>query len=124
LVLRVHEKTVTAWVCAFCCYGLQGAPHTKPSGRPPTLTPTQQEAFAELIEEGPVKAGVSGACWRSPMIQKRMCDRFGVFSNVFSIAQWLQNLGLSCHKAACISDHRDEEKRQAWRTTTWPQILR
>ena len=35
LALRVHEKTVTAWVCAFCCYGLQSAPHKKPSGRPP-----------------------------------------------------------------------------------------
>ena len=44
LVLRVHEKTVAAWVCAFCCYGLQGAPHKKPSGRPPKLTPTQKEA--------------------------------------------------------------------------------
>jgi hypothetical protein len=35
LVLRVHEKTVAAWVCAFCCYGLQGAPRKKPTGRPP-----------------------------------------------------------------------------------------
>jgi hypothetical protein len=26
VVLRVHEKTVVAWVCAFCCSGLQGAP--------------------------------------------------------------------------------------------------
>jgi transposase len=44
LVLRVHEKTAAAWVCAFCCSGLQGAPHKKPSGRPPKLTPTQKEA--------------------------------------------------------------------------------
>jgi hypothetical protein len=46
LILRVHEKTVAAWVCAFCCYGLQGAPHNKPAGRPPKLTPTQKEALA------------------------------------------------------------------------------
>jgi transposase len=124
LVLRVHEKTVAAWVCAFCCYGLQGAPHKKPSGRPPKLTPTQQEALADLIEAGPVKAGFSGACWRSPMIQKLIYDCFGVFYNVFYIAQLLKNLGFSFQKAACISDHLDEEKRQAWRTTTWPQILR
>ena len=124
LVLRVHEKTVAAWVCAFCCYGLHGAPHTKPSGRPPKLTPPQKEALAELIEEGPVKAGFSGACWRSPMIQKLIYDRFGVFYNVFYIAQLLKNLGFSFQKAAFLSDHLDEEKRQAWRTTTWPQLLR
>jgi transposase len=124
LVLRVHEKTVAAWVGAFCCDGLQGAPHKKPSGRPPKLTPTQKEALAALIEEGPVKAGFSGACWRSPMIQELIDDRFGVFYNVFYIAQLLKNLGFRFQKAACISAHLDEEKRQAWRTTTWPQILR
>ena len=67
LVLRVHEKTVGTWVHVFCCYGIQGAPRTKPIGRPPKLTPTQKATLATLIEEGPVKAGFSGACWRSPM---------------------------------------------------------
>jgi len=124
VVLRVQEKTVIKWVGVFCCYGLQGAPHQKPTGRPPTLTPTQQAALATLIDEGPVKAGFSGACWRSPMMQQLIYDRFGVFSNVFYIAQLLKNLGFSFQKAALVSDHLDKDKRQAWRTTTWPQILR
>jgi len=124
VVLRVQEKTVIKWVGVFCCYGLQGAPHQKPTGRPPKLTPTQQAALATLIDEGPVKAGFSGACWRSPMMQQLIYDRFGVFSNVFYIAQLLKNLGFSFQKAALVSDHLDKDKRQAWRTTTWPQILR
>ena len=124
LVLRVHEKTVVAWVCAFCCYGLHGAPHKKPTGRPPKLTPTQKEALAKLIEEGPVKAGFSGACWRSPMIQQLIYDRFGVLYNVFYIAQLLKNLGFSYQKAAFVSAHLDEDKRHAWCTTTWPQLVR
>src|SRR5215510_16088820 len=124
VVLRVQEKTVIKWVGVFCCYGLQGAPRQKPPGRPPKLTPTQQAALATLIDEGPVKAGFSGACWRSPMIQQLISDRFGVFYNVFYIAQLLKNLGFSFQKAAFVSDHLDKDKRQAWRTTTWPQILR
>jgi transposase len=48
LVLRVHEKTVAAWVRLFCCYGLKGAPRKKPTGRPPKLTPTQKAALAIL----------------------------------------------------------------------------
>ena len=68
LVLRVPEKTVAAWGNACCGYGVQGAPRQKPTGRPPKLTPTQQAALATLIDAGPVKAGFSGACWRSPMI--------------------------------------------------------
>jgi transposase len=123
-VLRVHEKTVAAWVGRFCCYGIHGAPRQKPTGRPPKLTPTHQAALATLIDEGPLKAGFSGACWRSPMIQQLIYDRFGVFYNVFYIAQLLKNLGFRYQKAAFVSDHLDEGKRQAWCTTTWPQILR
>ncbi len=124
LVLRVHEKTVATWVRMFCCYGLHGAARHKPPGRPPRLTPTQKAALATLIEEGPVKAGFSGACWRSPMIQQLIAERFGVYYKVFYIAQLLKNLGFSYQKAACVSDHLDEDKRNVWCTTTWPQLVR
>ena len=36
----------------------------------------------------------------------------------------LKNLGISYQKAAFVPDHLDERKRQEWRTTTRPQILR
>lgn len=124
LVLRVHEKTVATWVQVFCCYGSQGAPRRKPTGRPSKLTPTQKTTLVTLLDEGPVKAGFSGACWRSPMIQQLIFARFGVYYNVFYIAQLLKNLGFSYQKAAFVSAHLDELKRQEWRTTTWPQILR
>jgi len=124
VVLRVHEKTVAAWIRGFCCDGIHGTPHPKPTGRPPKLTPTQKAALATLIDEGPLKAGFSSACWRSPMIQQLIDDRFGVFYNIFYIAQLLKNLGFSYQKAAFVSDHLNEAKRQEWCTTTWPQILR
>src|SRR5262245_17669513 len=87
LVLRVHEQTVAAWVNACCCYGVQGVPRQKPTGRPPKLTSPQQAALAALMDEGPGQAGCSGACWRSPRIQELIYDRFGGFYNVFYIAQ-------------------------------------
>jgi len=123
VVLRVHEKTLAAWVCGFCCYGIHGAPRQKPTGRPPKLTPTQKAALATLIDEGPLQAGFSGACWRSPMVQQLIYDRFGVFYNVFYIAQLLKNLGFSYQKSAFVSDHLNEAQRHEWCTTTWPQIL-
>ena len=89
VVLRVHEKTVAAWVRRFCCEGIKGAPRHKPTGRPPKLTPTQKAALVILIDEGPLQAGFSSACWRSPMVQQLIYDHFGVFYNVFYIAQLL-----------------------------------
>jgi transposase len=94
VIRRVHEKTVAAWGRGFCCAGLQGAPHQKPTGRPPTLTPTPHAARATRSAAGPLQAGFRGACWRSPMIQQRMYERCGVFSTVVSSAQVLQHLGV------------------------------
>jgi transposase len=113
VVLRVPEQTVAAWVRVFCCCGLNGAPCKLPTGRPPTLTPTQTAALATLIDAGPVQAGFSSACWRSPMLQQLSDDRFGVFYNVFYSAQLLKNLGLRYQKAAFVSEPLDEGKRQA-----------
>jgi transposase len=58
------------------------------------------------------------------MIQQLISDRFGVSDNIFYIAQLRKNFGFSYQKAAFVSDHLHEQKRQEWRTTTWPQILR
>ena len=52
LVLRVHEKTVMTWLREFCCYGLQGAPRHKPTGRPPKLTPTQKPRWPPGLRRG------------------------------------------------------------------------
>jgi transposase len=76
------------------------------------------------MDEGPIQAGFRSACWRSPMIQPLIDERFGVFSNVFYSAQLLQNLGCSYQKAAFVSAHLDAETRHAWCPTTWPRIVR
>jgi hypothetical protein len=88
VVLRGHEQTGRPWRRACCCYGLQGAPHRQPPGRPPTLTPTPKAARVARREAGPVQAGFSGACGRSPMIQPRLYERVNVYYKVFYIAQW------------------------------------
>jgi hypothetical protein len=124
LVLRVHEKTVATWRRECCCYGLPGAPPPTPTGRPSNLTPTHKAARMTLRDAGPVHAGCSGACWRSPMIQPRIGARCGVYDSVCYLAPLRKNYGLSDQQAAFVSAPRDAGKRHAWRTTTWPQMLR
>jgi len=91
LVLRGHEQTVATWGHVFGCDGLQGAPRTKPSGRPPQRTPTPKATRATLLAAGPVQAGCSGAGWRSPRMPQWIDDRCGVFDHGFSMAQLLKH---------------------------------
>lgn len=122
--LKLSEESIRLWVNAFLLYGLEGLKISKPSGRPPKLTKTQKKELDKLITEGPDKAGFPGACWRSPMIQYLIYERFGVQYSVHYIAQLLKNMGFSYQKAKFVADHKDPEKRKQWLQITWPEILK
>lgn len=121
--LHVSVASLQHWLLLFLCYKLKGLRAKKPSGRKPKLTKQQKRQLGSLIDAGPVACGFASACWRSPMIQHLINQRFGIFYSVFYVAQLLDNLGFSYQKAAFVSDHLNEQKRQDWKDRTLPQIL-
>ncbi|MEW6127266.1 MAG: IS630 family transposase [Acidobacteriota bacterium] len=123
-VLQLSSAQVERYVHQFLCYGVRGVAFKPSTGRRPKLTKSQQQELCRLIEAGPQACGLSGACWRSPMIQQLILDRFSVSYSVFYIAELLRNLGFSYQKAAFVSDHLNEIERRRFCTQTWPQILR
>ena len=121
--LQVSGESVRLWLCAFVLHGVQGLETKKSPGRPPKLTKTQKKELAEIIDKGPAEAGFLSNCWRSPMIQHLICEKFGISYSVYYINQLLKNMGFSYQKARFISDHLDEEARKQWLSKTWPEIL-
>ena len=71
-----------------------------------------------------MKAGFEGACWRSPMIQHLIYEKYGVCYSVHYISQLLKAMGFSFQKARFVSDQADEKERAEWLAKTWPRILR
>ena len=92
-ILKVSEEAVRIWMKKFLLKGPAGLRGRKPGGRKPKLTKKQRRELKDIISEGPGKAGFSGACWRSPMIQDFIQDRYGVFYSVNYISQLLKNMG-------------------------------
>ena len=123
-ILKVSQESIRLWVKAFLLKGVEGLKSTKPPGKPSKLTKTQRKELDRIITEGPAKAGFPGACWRSPMIQSLIYERFGVFYSVHYIAQLLKNMGFSYQKAKFVADHKDPEKRKKWLKEKWPEILK
>ena len=123
-ILDLSATQIKRYVRLFLIYGVTGVRLKRPTGRKAKLSKAQKQELASLIEAGPAQAGFSGGCWRSPMIQQLIFDRFGVSYSVFYIAELLKNLGFSFQKARFVSDHLDELRRREWREQTWPEILR
>ena len=121
--LQVSEESIRLWLCAFLLHGVGGLETEKSPGRPSKLTQTQKKQLAAIIDKGPAQAGFLSNCWRSPMIQHLIYEKFGVFYSVHYISQMLKNMGFSYQKARFVSDHLDEEARKQWLSNTWPEIL-
>ena len=122
-VLRVCTESIRVWFKSFVQKGVAGLKSEKSPGRPPKLTKLQRKELKEIIIAGPVDAGYIGACWRSPMIQDIIQNKFGVFYSVHYLSQLLKNMGFSFQKAKFVSDHKDPEKREEWLKTKWPEII-
>ncbi len=122
-VLSVYEKTVCRWLETFLLKGPDGLKSRKSPGRKPKLTRSQRKELGKIISGGPAKAGFPGACWRSPMIQHLILEKFGVFYAVNYISQLLKNMGFSYQKAAFVPARRNAAERKKWLGETWPEIL-
>jgi len=122
-ILKVSVEAVRLWLCAFMLRGVQALETKKPPGKPSRLTKSQKKELANIIDQGPAKAGFTGNCWRSPMIQHLIYGKFGVFYSVNYISQLLKNMGFSYQKASFVSDHLDEKAREQWLSEKWPEIL-
>jgi transposase len=123
-MLGLGEQTVRDYLNRFLWQGVGSVVYKRPPGRPAKLTKTQRKDLAALIEAGPQAAGYPSGCWSATIIQDLIHRHFGVEYHPHYICTLLDNLGFSYQKARFVSAHLDEATRLAWRTHTWPTVLR
>lgn len=123
-ILKVTGESVRQWITKVILYGPKSLISKKIPGRKPRLSKSQKRELDRIICDGPEKSGFSGACWRSPMIQTLIYNKFGVFYAVHYISQLLKNMGFSFQKARFTPDKADPDKRREWTETLWPEVLR
>jgi transposase len=123
-LLKVTGETVRLWLQSFLLKGIHSLEKQTSPGRPPKLTKAQKKDLAQIIDKGPEASGYTASCWRSPMLQDLIKEKYGISYSVHYISQLLKNMGFSFQKARFISDHLNEKTRQQWLDFTWPQVLK
>jgi transposase len=124
LLLNVSTDTIQRWLSGFLLKGISGIARKQSPGRPPKLTGKQKKKLVAMISSGPEASGFPGGCWRTPMIQTLIKNKFNVHYAVKYVSELLHSLGLSYQKATSVSPNRDEIERSNWLNNVWPKILK
>jgi transposase len=111
------------WLREYVGERLASLPYRWSRGRQSKLTTTQKRRLCQLLDAGPLACGFRCGCWSSVLVAQLIEQEFNVTYNRFYICTLLKNLGYSFPKAQFVSDHLDEDSRQAWLQEVWPQLL-
>lgn len=119
----VSVAAIYHWVKQFMLTGLASLHYHYHGGRPPKLSLAQQKTLTQLLDAGPEASGFSEGCWNSALVQELIKLKFGVGYAVQYVSALLHKLGYSFQKAERVSDYLDPQRREEWRTETWPSLL-
>jgi transposase len=122
-ILKISLETIRRSIHKFLLGGVDKLKSKSRPGRPPKLTKSQRKKLYNYIVAGPEKMGFPGSCWRTPMIQHLVLEKFGVLYSARYLSELLKNMGLSWQKATFIGDKQDEKDRKKWLEKQWPEIL-
>lgn len=93
------------------------------TGRPPKLTPSQeQEVFRCMDGKHPHQYGFDFALWSRAIVAAFVLERFDVVLSITSVGTMLKRLGLSVQKPLKRAYQRNPEAIAKWTDETFPDI--
>ena len=95
----------------------------KASGRPRTLTPSQEKrVFGWINGRDPRQYGFDFGLWTRQVVSQLIQDRFGVELSLASVGALLARLGLTPQKPLQRAYERDPEAIEAWKAEVYPKL--
>lgn len=105
--------------------GARALRSTRSSGRPRSLTPTQErQVFRWVNGRNPRQYGFDFGLWTRQIVSELVLQRFGVRLSLASIGALLARLGLTPQKPLQRAYQRDEQAVALWVQETYPAIAR
>lgn len=105
--------------------GARALRSTRASGRPRSLTPTQEhQVFRWVNGRNPRQYGFDFGLWTRQIVRELVQQRFGVSLSLASIGALLARQGLTPQKPLQRAYQRDEQAVALWVQETYPTIAR
>src|SRR5947208_13600059 len=122
---RVTRMSANRWRRASAAGGRPAPASKGPGGACCKLTPAQLRELETVLDAGPAAWGWDeDQCWTLARIAEVVRGRFGVDYTLAGLDLLLHRIGWSVQVPARQAAERDEERIDAWREETWPEIKR
>lgn len=105
--------------------GARALRSTKGTGRPRSLTATQErQVFRWINGKNPQQYGFDFGLWTRQIVRELVAERFGISLSLASIGALLARLELTPQKPLQRAYQRDPEAIERWVSETYPAIAR
>ena len=122
-----NRTTIYKWLNAALRPGLgiKALRSTKATGRPRSLTPTQEsQVFRWVNGRDPRQYGLDFGLWTRAIVGKLIEKKFGIRLGLTAVGELLAKLGLTPQKPLQRAYQRDPEAVEKWQRETFPAIAR
>jgi transposase len=105
--------------------GIRALRSSKATGRPRSLTPTQERrVFRWINGRDPRQYGLDFGLWTRNVVADLIDKKFGVRLGVSAVGELLAKLGLTPQKPLQRAYQRDPEAIERWQRETYPALAR
>jgi transposase len=121
------RTTIYKWIKAaiHSGRGVQALRSTKGTGRPRTLTPTQErQVFRWVNGRDPRQYGLDFGLWTRAVVAELIQKKFGVSLGLTAVGQLLAKLGLTPQKPLQRAYQRDPDAIAQWQREIYPSIAK
>lgn len=120
-----NRTTIYKWLNAALRPGLgiKALRSTKATGRPRSLTPTQEsQVFRWVNGRDPRQYGLDFGLWTRAIVAELIEKKFGIRLGLTAVGELLAKLGLTPQKPLQRAYQRDPEAIEKWQRETFPAI--
>jgi len=121
-MLGVPLRTLESWIEKYRSSGLHSLIKGPYPGREPQLTKEQKEELANVVTEGPDKAGLDTGVWTARILAALIKDSYGVSYSVSQVQRILHELRMSVQLPNRRPSKEDLEKQRKWIEEELPAI--